>query len=269
MDIATIVGIVLAAAALLGTNALDGGQLTALLQPTAALVVLGGTAGAIAIQFPSEVLARTARDLWSLRHRLPGAAAREETIQLFVAMAGHAQRKGVRILAGVAETLDDRGDAAHLRRALQMVARRTPAEAVRDALEVELDRAEREGERAIRVLSAAGGYAPTMGILGAVLGLIHVMNNISDPSRLGAGIAIAFVATVYGLGTANLLLLPLAGLLKERLHHRIDGMELVLEGACSLCEGADPRVIEHKLRAFGRGHQSPPDARGRVRTVPA
>ncbi len=264
MDIATIVGVLLAALALLGTNALDGGQLTALLQPTAALVVLGGTAGAVAIQFPTPVLMRMFGELWALLRRQTSSAAREETIQLFVAMAGHAKRKGVRMLAGVAETLEG-PDQAHLRRALHLVAAKTPPVQMREALEVELDRAEREGERAARVLSAAGGYAPTMGILGAVLGLIHVMNNISDPSRLGAGIAVAFVATVYGLATANLLLLPLAGRIRERVAHRIDDMELVVEGACSLGDGSDPAVVEHKLRAFGR-RQAGDDIGRRART---
>ncbi|MBL4687865.1 MAG: MotA/TolQ/ExbB proton channel family protein, partial [Nannocystaceae bacterium] len=252
VDIATIVGVLLAALALLGTNSLDGGHLTALLQPTAALVVLGGTAGAVAIPFPGTTIAHTFRELLGLVRRQPAAAVREETIQLFVAMAGHAQKRGVRILAGVAETLGDEDERDHMRRALMLVARQTPADAVRDALELELDRAERDGERAVRVLSSAGGYAPTMGILGAVLGLIHVMNNISDPSRLGTGIAVAFVATVYGLATANLLLLPLAGRMRERFEHRVDDMELVLEGACALCEGADPSVVEYKLSAFGR-----------------
>lgn len=268
MDLATILGVLLAALALLGTNSLDGGQLTALLQPTAALVVFGGTAGAVAIQFPTLALSRTLSDLWDMMARRgPSPAAREETVQLLIAMAGHARRKGVRILAGVAQTLDSHGPQGQLKRALGLVARKTEPDEVRDALELEIARVERDGELSIRVLSAAGGYAPTMGILGAVLGLIGVMNNIGDPSRLGAGIAVAFVATVYGLALANLAVLPLAGRLKEQLQRRIDDMELVLEGALALSRGEDPRVLEHKLRTFDTDEDTGTKRSRRIRSA--
>ena len=255
MDLLTIVGVLLAALALLGANALEGGQLSTLMQPTAALVVLGGTLAAVAIQFPRAAWRSTFVALRELVASTGDRASRDETIQMLVAMAGHAQRRGVRLLAGVAETLEGKGDRAHLRRALHLVARSTPTDTLREALEVEIDRTERAGEQAVRLIRSAGGYAPTMGILGAVLGLIQVMNNITDPSRLGSGIAVAFVATVYGLATANLFLLPLAGRVRERLDRRLDEMELVLEGTCSIANGDDARVVGHKLRAFGAARE--------------
>jgi len=264
MDLLTIIGVVLAAVALLGANALEGGQLSTLMQPTAALVVLGGTFAAVSIQFPKAAWRSTFSALRELISPTAERASRDETIQMLVAMAGHAQRRGVKLLAGVAETLEGKGDRAHLRRALHLVARRTPTDTLREALEVEIDRVDRAGEQAVRLIRSAGGYAPTMGILGAVLGLIQVMNNITDPSRLGSGIAVAFVATVYGLAAANLVLLPLAGRIREQLDRRLDEMELVLEGACSIANGDDARVVGHKLRAFGGAPREEGGRRARV-----
>lgn len=247
VDFATIIGVLLAAVAVLGTNALEGGQLASLLQPSAALIVLGGTVGAIAIQYPAAALGRAAIAVGDLVRRVPDRT--EETLQLLLVMADHVRRRGVRSLVGVAESLED----PTLRRATELVARGTPADTVREVLEIEIERAEAHDDEAARLFDSGGGYAPTMGILGAVLGLIQVMDNLRDPSRLGSGIAIAFVATVYGLALANLVLLPIAGRLRERARARVEQLELVLEGASALAQGDAPELLAEKLRPFAGG----------------
>jgi chemotaxis protein MotA len=126
----------------------------------------------------------------------------------------------------------------------------TSSKLIRDSMEIELRTLEEEAEAGVKVFEAAGGYAPTVGILGAVLGLIHVMENLSDPSKLGSGIAVAFVATVYGVGSANLLFLPMAGKLKTRAAQETLAREMVLDGVCAIVDGENPRLIEQKLSGF-------------------
>jgi chemotaxis protein MotA len=244
MDGATLFGLVLALAAVLGGNALEGGSFSAVLQPTAALIVLGGTFGAVFVQFPASTLRRALADL-KLAFR-PRVRDHDATIRVLVRFAQKARREGLVALDRETGLLAD----PFMKRALEMAVDGTEARALRDALELELDRAEESGEQSAKVLEAGGGYAPTVGILGAVLGLIHVMQNLSDPSRLGSGIAVAFVATVYGVGLANLVFLPLAGKMKLRAREEIVRMELVLEGVCALAEGQSPHLVERKLEVY-------------------
>ena len=244
MDGATLFGIVLALAAVIGGNALEGGSLSAVVQPTAALIVLGGTLGAVFIQFPSAVLRRALTDV-KLAFK-PRAHDMDATIRVLVRFAQKARREGLVALDRDAALVAD----PFMKRALEMAVDGTEAKALRDALDMELCRAEELGEHSAKVLEAGGGYAPTVGILGAVLGLIHVMQNLSDPAKLGSGIAVAFVATVYGVGLANLFFLPLAGKLKLRAREEIVRMELVLEGICALAEGESPRLVERKLEIY-------------------
>ncbi len=255
VDVSMIVGVVLAVLALVGTHFFDGGQVSLLFQPAAALIVVGGTVAAIAIQYPSGALRRTLVDLVGLLSPRPSARRREETIQLFVAMADYVQRHGSRAVLGVAQTLDH--DADHLRGALELVGRQTKPQQVRDALEIEFERHERSAAPSIEVLRAAGGFAPTMGVLGAIFGLVRIMGDIEDPSQIGSGVALAFVATIYGLALANFALLPIAGRLQERLERKLDDMEIVVEGACSLACAEDPTLLEHKLRSYGQQRKSP------------
>ncbi len=244
MDTATLIGIVIAFGAIIGGDLLEGGHVSAILQPTAAIIVLGGTLGAVVLQFPAKVLITTWRALKQifLPHKIDTAA----TVAMIMKLAEKARREGLVSLD------DDASDIADpfLRRAVELAVDGTDGRALRAALELEVSRTEEVGEGPHKVLEACGGYAPTVGILGAVLGLIHVMENLSDPSKLGGGIATAFVATVYGVGTANLLFLPMAGKLKARHRERIVLMELIVEGAVALADGENPRLIERRLSVY-------------------
>jgi len=244
MDLATILGITVALGAIAGGNVLEGGHLGSILQPTAAVIVFGGTFGAVAVQFPGAVLRRAMADL-SRVFRPPSHHA-EQVVATILRLAQRARRDGLVAIEKDAAAIPE----PFFRRALELAIDGTDARDLRSALEREIDRVEEEGEGAAKVMEAAGGFAPTVGILGAVLGLIHVMENLSDPSKLGGGIAVAFVATVYGVATANLLYLPMGGKLRVRLREEIAVMELVTEGACCLAAGENPRLVETKLRAF-------------------
>ncbi len=244
MDLATIIGLVVAIGAILGGQVLEGGHPGSIMQPTAALIVLGGTLGAVAVQFPAGTLKRALTDLRYVF--APQAQDFGKVVKSLVTMAQRARRDGLVALEKDAGAITD----PFMRGALEMAIDGVESKALRNALELEVTHAESEGEGSAKVLEAAGGYAPTVGIIGAVLGLIHVMENLSDPSKLGAGIAVAFVATVYGVGIANLIFLPMAGKLKTRLHETIVMMEVVTEGVCSIADGENPRLIEKKLGIY-------------------
>jgi chemotaxis protein MotA len=244
MDLTTIGGIIGAIGCILLGQLLEGGHVGSIMQPTAAIIVFGGTIGAVFVQFPGAILKKT---VGAMKHAFkPEHSNINETIGLFVNLAKKARRDGlVSIERDVADVKDP-----YLKRALELAVDGTESKALRATLEIELSRAEEEGEGPVKVLEALGGYAPTVGIIGAVLGLIHVMENLSDPSKLGAGIAVAFVATVYGVGLANLLFLPLSGKLKIRHKESMVRMEMVVEGVCGIAEGEHPRLIEKKLGAY-------------------
>jgi chemotaxis protein MotA len=244
MDLATVLGLVIALAAIAGGHLLEGGHLGSVLQPTAAIIVFGGTIGAVAVQFPGAALKRALTELRQVFR--PSVHHAAEAIQTIVTLANKARRDGLVAIEADIGALPD----PFMRRAFEMAVDGTEARALRATLEIEVTRAEEAGEVSAKVLEAGGGYSPTVGILGAVLGLIHVMENLSDPSKLGAGIAVAFVATVYGVALANLVFLPMSGKLKTRHHEHIVMMELVVEGVCSVAEGENSRLIERKLAAY-------------------
>jgi chemotaxis protein MotA len=256
VDLATVGGIVVAFAAILGGQVLEGGHVGSILQPTAAIIVFGGTFGAVALQFPAALLKRALRDLAEVfRPRSPDTGAMVKTV---VTLAQRARREGLIAIERDVMALPD----PFLRRGFEMAVDGTDTKMLRSALEMELDHVEEELEAPAKVLEAAGGYAPTVGILGAVLGLIHVMENLSDPSRLGAGIAVAFVATVYGVFTANILFLPMAGKMKLRAREKVVAMELAVEGVCAVADGENPMLIERKLAIYAHKR-----AAGESRTV--
>jgi len=244
MDLSTIAGLVVAFGAIIGGNALEGGHLGSIMQPTAAIIVFGGTIGAILIQFPGAAVKQAVRDLKQLFKPIVHDAA--ATVKTVVSLANKARREGLIAIEKDAAQIAD----PFLRRGLELAVDGTEMKALRNAMELEIGRAEEEGEHSAKVLEAGGGYAPTVGIIGAVLGLIHVMENLSDPSKLGGGIAVAFVATVYGVSIANLVFLPMAGKLKMRHREHIVAMELALEGVCAIAEGENPRLIERKLSVY-------------------
>lgn len=157
-----------------------------------------------------------------------------------------ARKEGLLGLEAVSEGEPD----LFVRKGLQLLVDGSEPDAIRSILEVELYAKEHHDTQAAKVFEAGGGYAPTIGIIGAVMGLIHVMQNLSDPSKLGSGIATAFVATIYGVGAANLFLLPIASKLKSVIHGQSQYREMVIEGIISITEGENPRDIEAKLRGY-------------------
>jgi chemotaxis protein MotA len=244
MDIASIGGIVLAFGLILLGQALEGGHVGSILQATAALIVFGGTIGAVLVAFPKKDFI-TGMKLLKLAFSdrqadLPALSKR------LVDYASVARRDGVLALEGRLGEVED----PFLRRALQFVVDGVDATVTRDTLESSIDLEFEEQTVGAKVWESAGGFAPTVGILGAVLGLIHVMENLNDPSKLGGGIATAFVATVYGVGAANLLFLPFANKIKRKLGLEKERKTLIAEGVLAIQEGINPRVLEEKLRAY-------------------
>ncbi|ACL65905.1 MotA/TolQ/ExbB proton channel [Anaeromyxobacter dehalogenans 2CP-1] len=244
MDVTTIAGIFAAVGLILLGQALEGGHVGSLLQATAALIVFGGTFGAVLVAFPRRDVGRALSQLklvFAERKVDLGALSRE-----LVEYAGVARRDGVLALEAKLPGIPD----PFLRRALQLVVDGVDASVTRSTLEAAVDAEYEEHAVGAKVWEAAGGFAPTIGILGAVLGLIHVMENLSDPSKLGGGIAVAFVATVYGVGSANVLFLPFATKMKRKLGAERDRKTLITEGVLAIQEGINPRVLEEKLRAY-------------------
>jgi chemotaxis protein MotA len=251
MDITTVGGIVAAIGLILLGQALEGGHVGSILQATAALIIFGGTLGAVMVAFPKKDFVRGMKlvklAFTDKKHDVSGVT------KALVDYATIARRDGVLALEGKLKEVED----PFLRRALQFVVDGVDASVTRDTLEAAIDAEYEENAVGAKVWEAAGGFAPTIGILGAVLGLIHVMENLADPSKLGGGIATAFVATVYGVGAANIFFLPFANKLKRKLGLEKERKTLIAEGVLSIQEGVNPRVLEEKLRAL-TGEESPP-----------
>lgn len=244
LELATAVGIPAAIAVVLIAQKLEGAPVRALWQPTAALVVFGGTLAALLVSYPLALVRRTAR---AVRDALfIQQEALDRTLADILNYSHISRRRGVVALEPEIERTDD----TFLRMALSLAVDTTATKLSRQVLETESDSRRESEEAPAEVLETAAGYMPTLGILGAVLGLIHVMQSLSDPSRLGSGIAVAFVATVYGVAGANLLLLPMATRLRGNARRAALIRELVIEGMISVQEGVNPRVIEQKLRGF-------------------
>jgi chemotaxis protein MotA len=244
LDTSTLLGIVLAVVGIFGASWMDGGRLASLLQGTALMIVVAGTVGAVLVQTPRETFARAVR---MARFALfPPRTDTDRLIGRLVDWANVARREGHLALEARVRQTDD----TFTKTGLQMVVDGFGPEHVRDTLEVELHAREEAQRDAVRVWESAGGYAPTIGIIGAVLGLIHVMENLADPARLGAGIAVAFVATIYGLVFANLVLLPIAGKLRTVVAEEALLRELTQEALVAIAAGDHPRLIRARLKGF-------------------
>jgi chemotaxis protein MotA len=254
MDITTVGGIVAAIGLILLGQALEGGHVGSILQATAALIIFGGTLGSVMVAYPKKQ--------FLMGMKMVGLAFRDSKIDLaglskqIVEFASLARRDGVLALEGKLAEVQD----PFLRRALQFVVDGVDASVTRGTLEAAIDADFEEHVVGAKVWESAGGFAPTIGILGAVLGLIHVMENLSDPSKLGGGIATAFVATVYGVGAANIFFLPFANKIKLKLNAEKERKTLIAEGVLSIQEGLNPRVLEEKLRAFTGEEAAPAEA---------
>ena len=250
MDITSIGGLVFAIVCILGGQAIEGGHAGSLAQATAAIIVIGGTIGACAVAFPmADFMKGMKMGKMAFTSKKNDSA---ELIKQVVDLASVARREGVLALEQKLTEIKE----PFLKRAVGFLVDGVDASIARDALETEIHHEFDGGSVAAKVWESAGGFAPTVGILGAVLGLIHVMENLSDPSKLGGGIATAFVATVYGVGSANLLFLPIANKLKRKLALEKDRKTLIAEGVLSIQAGLNPRVLEEKLASYS-GHHAP------------
>lgn len=250
LDLSTVASLGLVVGVVFVAQAFEGARVTALLQPTAALVVLGGTAAALLLSFPLPVLKRTWHAVKSVMRATPEPDA--SLVSRFEQYAVRVVRKGVLAIEPELTTATD----PFLKRALGMVADGVKADALREALTT-FSRAQEEGdEECATVLETAAGYAPTLGILGAVLGLIRVMESLGSPAAVGSGIAVAFVATVYGVGLANLLLLPLASRLRAVSRTAALTRELIIEGSVILQSRVHPRLVDAYLSGFVRARTS-------------
>jgi len=244
MDIASIGGIALAILGIVAGMMVEGGSIAQITQPTAAMIVLGGTLGAVMLQFPLNIFLAAIRS--AMKIFFHKSSNGEATLSLLVAFANKARRSGIVSLDADLPTVAD----PFLRQALMLAIDGTEPSEVRKIMQLELDNKSEIEEKIPAVFEAAGGYSLTVGIIGAVLGLIQVMKNLSNIDEVGRGIAVAFVATIYGVALANLICLPAAGKLKFR--HREEQMikEMMLEGVISILEGMNPRMIETKLRTY-------------------
>lgn len=245
MDISVLVGLALGFGGILIGNLLEGGHFSALVQITAAIIVFGGTFGA-------TILANSLNN-FKLGVRLfldclkeEDAEMQDRVIKDIVESARVARSES--ILA-----LDDRVKRYHhpfMKRVFRYVVDGVEPDALVDVFETEMENSEAQQLKGARVWEDAGGYAPTIGILGAVLGLIHVMANLTDTSKLGSGIAVAFVATIYGVGSANLIFLPIAQKIKLRVKQKRLLKEMILDGAESIISGFSPYLVEEKMRSY-------------------
>jgi chemotaxis protein MotA len=247
MDILSIVGVILSFAAILGGNFLEGGYLESLLNLPAFIIVLGGTLGATFLHFPPRVIIHSIKVSWLVFK--PRKILLDKQINKIVKWSSLARKEG---LLGLENIVDMEQD-PFAKKGLQLLVDGSEPEVIRDCLEVELNAIEHRENQAAKVYEAMGGYAPTIGILGAVVGLIHVMQNLANPELLGAGIATAFVATIYGVGLANLLFLPIANKLKLEAFALVQAREMMMEGITAISEGENPRNIELKLSGYLQG----------------
>ena len=244
MDKATLAGLVLAIGGILLGLMLEGGNIGQVLQPTAAMIVFGGTLGAILIQYPLPVALGAFRRLAQVFVEPEQTA--QSTIELLVKYANQARREGIVSLDKELATVEE----PFLRRSLMLAVDGTESQELRKIMELELDNKEEQEEKIPQLFESAGGFSPTIGIIGAVLGLIQVMQHLDKIDEVGKGIAVAFVATLYGVGAANLILLPAAGKLKIRIRDEQIIREMTIEGVVSILEGINPRMLEEKLRGF-------------------
>ena len=244
MDILALIGVIIAFSAVLLGNALEGGQLSALLDLPALIIVLGGTLGAVVLQIPWLKLQRALRIVkWVI---LPPQFNANEQIGKIAGWAKLTRREGLLGLENILEGVKD----PFQRKGLELVVDGMEPHTIRRLMETDSHAQTDANLAATAVFRAMGGYAPTIGILGAVIGLIQVMGNLANPQELGQGIATAFVATIYGVGFANLLFLPVADRLRSIVLRSSSEDELFIEGLMAIAEGDHPKSVETRLRGI-------------------
>ncbi|QNI34457.1 flagellar motor protein [Alloacidobacterium dinghuense] len=244
MDKSSFGGVALAFAGIIAGLLIEGGRVGQILQPTAAMIVLGGTLGAVMLQFPLTTIGAAFKRLASVF--FTRKVDNDATVKLLLSFANKARRSGIVSLDQDLPTISD----TFLKQALTLAVDGTEPAELRKIMELQIDNHAAREEAIPSVFESAGGFAPTIGIIGAVMGLIQVMQHLDHIDEVGRGIAVAFVATIYGVGSANILFLPSAGKLRLRLHEDQRIKEMTLEGVISIIEGMNPRMIEVKLQSF-------------------
>jgi chemotaxis protein MotA len=244
MDKLSIFGLLIAFSGIVGGQLLEGGAVSVLLQGAAFFIVCGGTLGAVMLQNPHRVFI-TGIKMGRWAFVTPKVDLQALVYQL-TAWSTYARKEGVLMLEGQIRNVKD----PFVAKGLQLLVDGNSAEKIREVLEVDVNAYESLRWEGARVWEAAAGYSPTIGILGAVLGLIHVMQSLGDPSKLGAGIAVAFIATIYGVGLANLVFLPIAGKLKMLILQELLKREMLIDGLCMIASAENPRFIESKLKGY-------------------
>jgi len=246
MDKASLAGIILGLVAVFGGNVLEGGKISQVVNPIAFFIVAGGTVGATMLQFPMTTFVAAMKSFKQVMS--PPASRSAALIEEIVGYASTARRDGILALETVAPKASD----PFLARALMLAVDGADSNQMRTTLETTIEHAEESGEDIAKVWEAIGGYAPTVGIIGAVLGLIQVMHNLSDIGKVGHGIASAFVATIYGVAMANLVALPCAGKMKLRTRDEVRTLTVVLEGALGIQQGVNPMVLRERLEGLSQ-----------------
>lgn len=250
-DLATVAGLLLALGGIVGGLLIEGGRIKDVAQFTAALIVLGGSTGAVMVSTPLSALKNAAGRLKDVI--LDSNPDLNGVIDEIIAFATQARKHGLVSLEQIADGVED----PYLRKALSLAIDGADLQEIRDILQLEIDLEDRRAEAGAKVFESAGGYAPTIGIIGAVLGLIQVMQHLANIDEVGRGIAVSFVATVYGVASANLLFLPAANKIKARAEARLQRKELILEGVLGIAEGLNPKLIRSKLEAYTSGRAKP------------
>jgi chemotaxis protein MotA len=248
MDIIALLGLLIGIGAIIAGNIAEGGTTAHLAQIAAAVIVFGGTLGATMLSYPLKDLNNAAaalRLIFSKNDSNP-----ESVIEDSVSILIQARRSGLVSLQSQISQIDN----TFLKKGLMLVVDGVPPKLIREIMDQEISSYEARMKRAAKVFESAGGYAPTIGILGAVLGLIQVMSNVAEPSKIGAGISVAFVATIYGVGSANLILLPFAKRISSRMSENVFLMELAVEGVLGVESGINPFFLRARLSAFMAEH---------------
>ena len=248
MDKGTIGGLLLALAGIIGGLTLEGGNINQILQPTAAMIVLGGTLGAVLVSYPLATVLASFKRLSSVFFER--SRNLESVIEEIVGYAVKARKEGITSLDNVLPSIQD----PFLKKSLMLAVDGTEPKELRKMMELEMDNQADHEEKLPQVFESAGGFSPTIGIIGAVLGLIQVMQHLDNIAEVGKGIAVAFVATVYGVGAANIFFLPSGGKLRIRIREEQTAREMILEGVIAIMEGLNPRMVETKLQGYLADH---------------
>lgn len=245
MDMTTVIGITIGVVGILLGNVLEGGHFSSLIQFTAALIVFAGTIGATVASHTQSNL-KLAIELCKGAFRKDGLDNRKKIVDQILHAASTARKESILALESQVNRYSD----PFMKRVFRYVVDGVEERIIRDVFEADIEVQESRKMAGAKVWADAGGFAPTIGIIGAVLGLIHVMSNLSDTSALGQGIAVAFVATIYGVASANLIFLPISNKIKSKVHQESDIQWMILEGAIAISKGYNPFVVEEKLRSY-------------------